>query len=251
MTPPVFIHPDLVSVEAGMTVTLDGDEGRHATKSMRLGPGDALTLVDGRGCRIEGAIASVSGTGADVLVTSRMDEPEPRPLFCVVQALPKADRGELAVELLTEIGVDVIVPWAARHCVTQWKGDRVDRGLRKWRDAAQAAGKQSRRARFPVVEGVASTSEVVSRVRQASLALVLHEDATTPIGSLALPPSGEVVIVVGPEGGISPDEREVLSEAGAHEVVLGPSVLRTSSAGMAAAAALLARSDRWSARMTP
>jgi len=252
VTPPVFVHPLPASTAPGAEIVLDGPEGRHAARALRVAVGETVIVVDGAGRRAVGTVLALGST-ADVTlrVDSLTDEPEPSPRITVVQALPKGDRGELAVELLTEVGVDVIVPWSARHCVTQWRGDRAERSWRKWQDAAIAAGKQARRPRFPVVEPLAGTPEVVERVRRAELALMLHEEATTPIGRIDLPPAGDVMIIVGPEGGLAPDEREALGAAGAREVVLGPSVLRTSSAGMAAAAALLARSARWDARMRP
>ncbi len=167
------------------------------------------------------------------------------PRIVVVQALPKGERGELAVELLTEIGADAIVPWAATRCVTQWKGERAERGQRRWADAAHAAAKQARRARFPEIRGLAGTAEVAGLVRAATLAMVLHETARAPISDLVLPPVGDVVVVVGPEGGLTDAELELLTASGATAVRLGPTVLRTSSAGIAAVAALLASSARW------
>lgn len=250
MTAPVFVLTDLSTTDS--VLELSGTEGRHAVSSLRLGVGEAVDLVDGIGRRVTGEIIEVSGREcARVRVIAVTDEPEPMPHITVVQALPKGERGELAVELLTEVGVDVIVPWAARNCVAQWRGERADRGLRKWTDAAQAAAKQARRARFPVVEPLASTADVVARLAEASVGLVLHETATAAIGSVATEGVRDFVLVVGPEGGIDPNELAAFSSAGAETVVLGPSVLRTSSAGMAGAAALLARTSRWDGRMAP
>lgn len=252
MTAPVFVVDDLDSAEPGHVIVLDGAEGRHAVASLRLGAGEAMALVDGRGRRADAVIESVdAGRTARLRILVVGDEPEPAPRITVVQALPKGERGELAVELLTEIGVDVIVPWAARNCVTQWKGERAQRGHRKWLDAAHAAAKQSRRARFPEVPDAASTADVLARVAGADLALLLHEEALEPLGSVVPPSVGDVVIVVGPEGGVAPDEAAALEAAGARAVRLGPTVLRTSSAGMAAAAVLLARTGRWDGRMHP
>ncbi len=248
MTAPVFVVPAaaLAAASVGAALRLDGPEGRHAVSVRRLGPGEQLDLVDGLGRRVTGIVtAVVDKQSLDVDVQSVDDEPVAQPRVTVVQALPKGDRGELAVELLTEIGVDAIVPWAAANCVTQWKGDRIERAHRRWADAAQAAAKQARRARFPVVEPLASTADVLARLGQASTALVLHEQARTSIADVAAPRSGELLLVVGPEGGLTAAERESLSEAGATEVRLGPSVLRTSSAGLAAVAALLAPTARW------
>ena len=253
MTAPVFVADpdDLASALVGGTVRLDGAEGRHAAAVVRVGAGDAVDLVDGRGRRARGIVEEVDGRSAIVIrVHSVRDDPDPGLRLTVVQALPKGDRGELAVELLTEVGVDAIVPWAAAHCIAQWRGERVDRGLRKWTDAAHAAGKQSRRARFPAVAGLASTEDVVGRIASASLALVLDEEADAPLAAVPLPSTGEVVVIVGPEGGLAASERAEFAAAGAHAVRLGPTVLRTSTAGMAAAAVILARTGQWSAPAT-
>lgn len=251
MTPPVFVLADLSSAVPGLLIELSGAEGRHAASALRLTAGERVAVVDGRGRRIDGEIIAVAGRDhVTVRVDVVTDEEEVPPRITVVQALPKGDRGELAVELLTEIGVDVIVPWSARNCVAQWRGERAERGLRKWQDAAHAAAKQSRRARFPVVESLATTSDVVARIGSANAALVLHESATRAIDS-ALGDVTDVVVVVGPEGGIDPQELAQFEEAGAQSVVLGPTVLRTSSAGIAAVAALLARTPRWDGRMAP
>ena len=252
MTPPVFVVPqaDLVEASVGTVVRVDGPEGRHAATVRRISAGERVTLVDGHGHRADGTVSSVSGKRAvDVTVETLALEPPPEPRIIAVQALPKGDRGELAVELLTEVGVDAIVPWSAEHCVTQWKGERVERGHRRWADAAHAAGKQARRSRFPEVEALASTAQVVDRVRGAARALVLHESAAAAIGDVVVPSAGEVLIIIGPEGGLSATELEQLTAAGAVAVRMGPTVLRTSSAGIAAVAALLSSSDRWSTRM--
>ena len=231
-------------------VRVDGPEGRHAATVRRIGVGERVALVDGQGRRADGTVSIVDGKQAIEVAVETLTLEEPaEPRIAVVQALPKGDRGELAVELLTEVGVDVIVPWSAEHCVTQWKGERAERGHRRWSDAARTAGKQARRCRFPVVEVLASTADVTDRARSAGVALVLHESATTAIGDVAVPDTGEVLVIVGPEGGLSASELEQFSASGAVAVRMGPTVLRTSSAGIAALAALLASSDRWSAPM--
>ncbi len=171
--------------------------------------------------------------------------PEPEPRLTVVQALPKGDRGELAVEVLTEIGVATIVPWAASRSVAVWRGERADRSLARWRATAREAAKQSRRAWFPRVEPLATTQDVCALVGGADLAVVLHEDAATPLASVTVPARGSVVVVVGPEGGLTGDEVAAFTASGADAVHLGAEVLRTSTAGVVAVAALLARTPRW------
>ena len=116
--------------------------------------------------------------------------------------------------------------------------------MRKWESVVLAATKQSRRARVPLVGALANQAGVIQRIEKSALAVVLHEEAALPLAGLELPPSGEVVLVVGPEGGISPDEIAAFVDAGALSVRLGAGVLRSSSAGPAALAVMSA-AGRW------
>ncbi|MEU9720976.1 16S rRNA (uracil(1498)-N(3))-methyltransferase [Streptomyces sp. NPDC047976] len=248
MTAPVFVVEE---VPAGPEFVLDGPEGRHAVSVKRLNPGEDVVLTDGRGRWAEGVVKAAEGKDRLVVtdLESVLEEPEPDVRITVVQALPKGDRGEVAVETMTETGVDAIVPWQASRCITQWRGDRGAKSLAKWRSTARESGKQSRRVRFPEVAEAMSTKQVAALLAQADLAVVLHEDRDTPSAALAtapLPEKGSVVLVVGPEGGVSPEELAVFAEAGAAPYRLGRSVLRTSTAGTAATAVLLARTGRWS-----
>ncbi|MFJ6099449.1 16S rRNA (uracil(1498)-N(3))-methyltransferase [Streptomyces sp. NPDC092359] len=247
MTAPVFV---VETVPGPGSFLLDGPEGRHAVSVKRLREGEELVLVDGRGRWA--ACAVLAAEDRDRL-TVRVDEvhedPEEQPRVTVVQALPKGDRGELAVETMTETGVDAIVPWAASRCVTQWKGDRGLKALGKWRSTAREAGKQSRRTRFPEVADPMTTKQVAALLAEADFAAVLHEDRAHPSRALAtagLPAKGSIVLVVGPEGGVSPDELAAFEAAGAKPYRLGRSVLRTSTAGTAATALVLGRTGRWS-----
>jgi 16S rRNA (uracil1498-N3)-methyltransferase len=231
----------------GGTVVLEGPEGRHAVSVRRLRPGEEIVLTDGAGTGVSGTVASVSGKDRlEVAVTSVRTEAEPRPRITVVQALPKGDRGELAVETMTETGTDVIVPWAASRCVTQWRGERGLKSLAKWRSTAREAGKQARRLRFPEVTEPTTTAGVAELLRGAALGVVLHEEGSVPLATAELPGDGGIVLVVGPEGGVAPQELEAFAEAGGRSCRLGPTVLRTSTAGTAATALLLARTGRWS-----
>lgn len=245
MTAPVFVVPP--ERMTGTRIVLDGPEGRHAVSVRRLRVGESVVLTDGAGTGAYGVVASVEGKDRlEVDVTEVRTEPEPRPRITVVQALPKGDRGELAVETMTEVGVDAVVPWAAARCVTQWRAERGAKALAKWRAAAREAGKQSRRLRFPEVAGLMTTRQVGGLLAGASFAAVLHEEGSEPLASVALPDDGDIVLVVGPEGGVAPEELAAFAEAGAKPYRLGPSVLRTSTAGVAAGALLLGRTGRWS-----
>lgn len=246
MTAPVFVVDE---VPGGAEYVLDGAEGRHAVSVKRLRAGEELVLTDGAGRWVPGTVAAAEGK--DRLVV-RLDgggvreEAVEQPRITVVQALPKGDRGELAVETMTETGVDAVVPWAAARCITQWKGERGLKALGKWRATAREAGKQSRRVRFPEVADLASTKQVAALLAGADLAAVLHEEgSSSPLATAPLPSAGHIVLVVGPEGGVSPEELAVFAEAGAKPFRLGRSVLRTSTAGTAAGALLLGRTGRW------
>ncbi|CAL9446388.1 16S rRNA (uracil(1498)-N(3))-methyltransferase [Streptomyces sp. enrichment culture] len=249
MTAPVFVVDSLTPRDLpGGEYVVDGPEGRHAVSVKRLRAGEDVVLTDGRGHWAEGVVKAAEGK--DRLVVAELDqvheEPPEQPRITVVQALPKGDRGELAVETMTEVGVDAIVPWAASRCITQWKGERGLKALGKWRATAREAGKQSRRVRFPDVADAATSKQVASLLADADFAAVLHESGDAPLSAAELPASGDIVLVVGPEGGVSPDELALFAEAGAHPYRLGCSVLRTSTAGTAATAALLTRTGRWS-----
>ncbi|MBH5334788.1 16S rRNA (uracil(1498)-N(3))-methyltransferase [Streptomyces pactum] len=248
MTAPVFV---VETVPGAGEYVLDGPEGRHAVSVRRLHAGEQVVLTDGEGAWAEGVVRAAEGKDRLVVDVTRgravAEEPSPR--ITVVQALPKGDRGEVAVETMTETGVDAIVPWTASRCITQWRGDRGAKSLAKWRATAREAGKQSRRVRFPRVYDAMSTKEVARLLAGADLAAVLHEDreaGSAPLATATLPAGGEIVLVVGPEGGVSPEELAVFAEAGAAPYRLGPSVLRTSTAGTAAVALLLGRTGRWS-----
>ncbi|NUR90636.1 MAG: 16S rRNA (uracil(1498)-N(3))-methyltransferase [Nonomuraea sp.] len=241
MTVPVFLAGDL----RGSEIVLDGPEGRHAATVRRLRAGERVDLTDGAGAVASCVVTEVMKDTLRLEVVARTSVPAPCPRIVVVQGLPKGDRGELAVEMMTEAGVDEIVPWSAGRSITQWKGDKVAKALGRWRATAREAGKQARRFHQPVVGDLVSTAQVAALLGGAALGVVLHEEASEALSGVALPAAGDVVVVVGPEGGISGEELTAFQAAGAVPVLLGPTVLRTSTAGVAAAAVLMARTGRW------
>jgi 16S rRNA (uracil1498-N3)-methyltransferase len=242
--PPVFlVEPGGAT---GPVITLSGPEGHHAATVRRLRPGERADVSDGAGTLAVCEVRSADRDGVVLEVTAVRTVPAPRPRLLVAQALPKGDRGELAVELMTEIGVDSVIPWTAERSIARWQGDRGARALAKWRSAAREAAKQSRRAWLPEVTEPASTAALAQRVSTGTgCAIVLEADAAARLHALALPDDGDILLIVGPEGGISPAERSALVRAGAIEARLGPTVLRTSTAGATAAAVLLSRTSRW------
>jgi len=243
--PLFFVAADrLAGVTAGSTVVLDGPEGHHGATVKRVGVGEQVLLADGVGHGAGAIVESVGPGELHLRVQAITLQPQPDSRLVLVQALAKGDRDEQAIEAATELGVDEVVPWQAARSVVIWRGERAARSLRKWESIVLAAAKQSRRTRVPVVSEPANHQAVIQRIGEASLALVLHEEASLSLAGLELPPSGDVVLIVGPEGGISPDELSVFVAAGAVMVRLGSNILRSSSAGPAALAVMSA-AGRW------
>ncbi|MCH9719431.1 MAG: 16S rRNA (uracil(1498)-N(3))-methyltransferase [Actinomycetia bacterium] len=247
MTPPVFLIPatDLAKVQAGDRFPVTGEEGRHGAAALRLRSGESVVLVDGDGRRVPATVADVTRDSFVVELATPHDEPPPALSITAVQALAKGDRADSAVEMMTEAGVDRIIPWSASRSIAVWKGERAERGLRRWNAVVRAASKQARRARFPQVAPLHNTDQLAELLGSAATALVLHESAEQPLSTVPLASIGELVLVVGPEGGISDDELDRFRTAGATPVRLGGSVLRTSTAGVVAAAVVMTRSGRW------
>jgi 16S rRNA (uracil1498-N3)-methyltransferase len=243
VTAPVFFA-DVGSAVVDDRIVLGGDEGRHAADVRRIRVGEPIDLTDGVGTLVHTVVDAARRGELTVVVSERIDVPVPAPRLTVVQALARGGRDEQAVESMTEVGVDHVVGWAAGRGVARW----TDRTQTKWLGVSRAAAKQSRRAWWPQISGPATTADVAELCRAAGLALVLHEQAEQPLTyALAARPrtgSSDIVVVVGPEGGIAEDELGVLRDAGGRFVRLGPTVLRSSTAGVAALAVICA-ATRW------
>ncbi|MCB2413314.1 16S rRNA (uracil(1498)-N(3))-methyltransferase [Demequina sp. TTPB684] len=249
MSAPVFLSPEVADAAVGDVVALRGAEARHAGTVQRRGVGERVDVVDGKGRRATGVITQVTTDRIDVAIDFVAVDRDPP--VTLVQALAKGGRDEQAVESATELGVTRIVPWAAARSIVQWKGPKVDKGRAAWESLALAATKQSRRALVPEVAPLVTTAQLVRDVESAvatgQRVLVLHEVAATALTSLTWARDDqEVWVIVGPEGGISDAEVEALTAVGAESVVLGPHVLRASSAGPAALAALAVLRGTWS-----
>ena len=246
MTLPLYLvdPPALDGVSVGVELELGGDEGRHAATVRRTRVGERLLVADGLGCRARAAVVEVARGGLLLRVEDVDSVAPPVPALVLVQALAKGGRDELAVETATELGVDAVVPWQAARSVVVWSGERGERSRRRWEQTVRAAAKQARRALVPEVRPTAGTRDLAEAAAGAHV-LVLHEDAELPLGRAPVPDAGELWVVVGPEGGVAPEELAELTGAGAVAVRLGPQVLRSSSAGAAALAVLSARLGRW------
>ncbi|TCD55082.1 16S rRNA (uracil(1498)-N(3))-methyltransferase [Alloscardovia theropitheci] len=221
--------------------TLPQPVAQHAIKSMRLSEGDQLQLCDGNGTRVLASIADT--TSALVRVESVSHDESPRVKLGLVQALAKSGRDEQAIEMATEIGVDTVIPWQSHRSIVQWKGNKAEKALGKWRDIVLAATEQSRRSFMPEVIAMKTSKQLVSwadeRIKERDIVLVLHQDATDTWGEFEAVASqasenSTIWVVVGPEGGISDEEVDALKNVGAHVCVIGHNILRASSAGSVA-----------------
>lgn len=243
-----LFYADVIPAVGG-TAVVDGDEGFHAATVRRIRPGEELVLSDGAGTVADCVVESADKRSLTARVLDRRTAPRPVPPVTVVQAIPKAERSELAIELATEAGADEFIAWQAARCMARWDGDRAEKGLRRWRAVAKSAARQSRRPYLPEVTGPLSTAALAGvigdRVGSGGIALVLHESATTPLRDISVAQSDSIVLVVGPEGGVADDERAALTSAGAVAVRLGPTVLRTSTAAAVALGALGVLTPRW------
>ncbi|GAB3128204.1 16S rRNA (uracil(1498)-N(3))-methyltransferase [Tsukamurella serpentis] len=236
----------------GRDYLLGGDEGRHAATVRRVRVGEELVLSDGAGGFARCTATAVDKSSVELNCTRTWTVPPASPQVVLVQALPKSDRSELAVELATEAGIDAIIPWQAARCVSRWDGgkggsSKADKGVARWRAVARAAAKQARRAYVPQIHDLVTTRELVSLLTSMDAnVVVLHEGSAVPFGEVDFSVTRTVVIVVGPEGGISPEELDALVGVGAQPALLGPTVLRTSTAAAVALGALGVMTNRWS-----
>ena len=238
MVEPLF-HKDSLVAEVGSLVELDGPEGKHAVQVRRMREGEAIQLSDGKGLRVRGTVAELSGSTLKLQVTEVIKEELPSRRITLVQALAKGDRDELAIQAATELGATGIIPWQASRSISRWDGPKIAKGQARWQQIVSEAAKQSLRAYTPEVKNIVDTKELVDLVSSFDLVLVLDTSATATVAGVGIPSSGSIALVVGPEGGIEQSELDALRASGAKLVSLGANVLRTSTAGPALIAALM------------
>ena len=238
MVEPLF-HKDNLVAEVGSLVELDGPEGKHAVQVRRMRQGEAIQLSDGKGLRVRGTVAQLTGSTLKLEVLEVIKEEMPSRRITLVQALAKGDRDELAIQAATELGVMSISPWQASRSISRWDGPKISKGQARWQQIVSEAAKQSLRAFTPEVKNIVDTKELAALVSSFDLVLVLDTSATMSIEEAGIPSSGSIALVVGPEGGLEQSELDALEAAGAKLVSLGANVLRTSTAGPALIAALM------------
>lgn len=251
MTLPVFrIAPDDMKVDPGAVITVNGSEGRHAVTVKRLRVGEKLMLGDGQGTLAICRVTDIDGKNTlRATVDGVKTVPRQKPPVTIVQGIPKGDAADLAVDLCTEAGADCIIPWQASRCVAQWSGAKKEKGRNKWRKTAIEAAKQSRRAWDPEIKPIATLDDIVALVsetqRASGVVAILHESARMTLETLPFNRAKSIVLIVGPEGGITKDELTALETAGGQAVIMGPTVLRSAAAGAVALGAMGVLTERW------
>ncbi|MGM7665585.1 16S rRNA (uracil(1498)-N(3))-methyltransferase [Microbacterium sp. A93] len=238
-----FLVESSSATAVGDVVSLTGAEAKHAAVVRRLRVGESVTIGDGSGVWLEGTVTDVSASRVDVKVTERTEQDPPAIRLLLAQALAKGDRDELAVQASCELGVDEIVPWQASRSISRWEGPKAVKGRDRWASIVREAAKQAHRSWVPEVSSPLTSAQLIARSAGQRM-LVLEPTATTKLSSIRAD-ERDILLVVGPEGGISPEELSRFDEAGAERVRLGDTVLRTSTAGPAAIAVLSAALGRW------
>lgn len=258
MSNPIFFAEpsELAALNVGDSYSLAGAEGRHAVTVKRITAGESIDLCDGEGLRLVCTATDAAAGVLQVMVDQAVREPVPEFELVLVQALAKGDRDELAIEMATELGVDGVVPWQAERSIVRWKADKAAKGLAKWRNVVSTAAKQARRSRIPWVGELVGTAALLKMIEAADLSLILHEEARASVRqnlddwlANSQPGSGDVprriLMIVGPEGGMSAGEVDAFVAAGARRSLLGRHVLRSSTAGPAAVVLLSDQLGRW------
>jgi 16S rRNA (uracil1498-N3)-methyltransferase len=238
MVEPLFHNDNLKDALKGSVVELTGPEAKHAITVRRMRVSEAIQLSNGEGLRVKGNIEEIAGNSLSVLVSEVIQEPLPDRQLVLVQALAKGDRDELAIQAATELGITEVIPWQAARSISRWDGAKQLKGQERWQLIVNEASKQSLRAYNPKVHGILESKALAKAFAEFDLVLVLDTTATSLLSSVKLPEQAKIALVVGPEGGIEQSELDLFVSSGAKLISLGASVLRTSTAGMAAVAAI-------------
>jgi 16S rRNA (uracil1498-N3)-methyltransferase len=245
MVEPMFSKIMSGEIQIGSLIQLDGPEAKHAISVRRMRVGEDIQLSNGTGLRVRGEIKHIRPNLVEIQVTESLQETNPEVMVTLVQALAKGDRDELAIQAATELGVYSVIPWEADRSISKWIGLKEEKAVARWQTIVTEAAKQSLRSFTPIVKPAVATLGLSQLVSEFDSVLILDPTAEQGLGSLEFSQPQSLAIVVGPEGGITPQELEQLESAGAKRVRLGQSILRTSTAGVAAIAAIMAKTNPW------
>jgi 16S rRNA (uracil1498-N3)-methyltransferase len=235
----LFFVDDLPTT-VGATYEFDSEDAFHAIKVLRIAAGEIFNLSDGAGAWARVSVNNVNKKSMTVTVLESGFEEALSEQFTIVQAIPKGDRIKESIEMSTEGGVDRIVMWKAARSI-----GRADEKIEKLQSTAREASKQSRRFRIPQVSGVATTDHVVDEIAKSDLAFVFHESVTSSISHAVTKGAKKVLIIIGPEGGLTDEEVSTFAAAGAKVVLMGRPILRSAHAGLAAMASVNTALSVW------
>ena len=235
----LFFVDDLPTT-VGSIYEFNNDDAFHAIKVLRIEAGEIFNLSDGKGSWSKVSVENVNKKSMTVKVLEIGHQEALDTSFTIIQAIPKGDRIKESIELSTEGGADRIVMWKASRSIGRSE-DKLD----KLQLTAREASKQSRRFSIPQISGVASTNDVIDEIAKADLALVFHESATSQLSTAVAKGAKKVVIIIGPEGGLTDSEVSDFAAAGAKVVLMGRPILRSAHAGLAALAAVNTALSIW------
>lgn len=225
-------------------IILSDDEAHHAIKVRRTNIGEKIFVTDGDGLVVEALVTKIGpGNRLEAQVLNKQNQINQSPIICVAQAIAKGDRADLSIELLTEVGVDQIIPWQANRCISKLE-DKSDKLIQKWQNTSRESTKQSRRAFVPQILDLVTTSQLVNLFNNYEKVVILDPDSDNKFIDTVKSVTRNVLLVIGPEGGIDDSEMQSFKVANANFASLGNSILRTSSAGAISSAILLANT-KW------
>jgi 16S rRNA (uracil1498-N3)-methyltransferase len=222
-------------------IEVGGDEAHHGVNVLRLKHSEEVKISDGVGSWGIGKVSQLSKKSFTVEISDRGFEHSPKQRVLVVQAILKNDANKEAVDFLTQVGADEIIPWQSQHSI----GKIDDKSFSKWHSAARESSRQSRRVRIPAIVNVHSTESLISKIKGLQNIFVLHESAENRLSQIEINQEVDVILIVGPEGGLSEIEVNTFVDAGAKVVRLGESVLRAANAGAAAVSVVMSRTGKW------
>lgn len=241
---PRFFKSMTVPAVTGDTILIEGQDAVHLQKSLRLRVGDAVLVCDGRSTEYDTVITAFDSDGAHLRVTAvRASQAEPTLKLTLYQGLPKGDRLEWIIQKAVELGVTDIVPVEMSRSIAKI-GDKADKKAKRWQTIADEAASQSGRGILPAVHAPVRFREILPMLADTP-SVVCYEGGGEPFPSLITPDQTRLALIIGPEGGIAPEEIKALLHVGVKAATLGPRILRCETAPVAAIAAAMALSGNW------
>lgn len=232
---PRFFVPSL----EGDTILLSGEDGRHIARSLRCREGDSIELCDGRGADALGIISAIAGDTVTVTLEERRPSRSELPCFVTLyQALPKGDKLDLIVQKAVELGVSAIVPVLTSRCISRPDDKTMGKKRERLGKIAREAAGQSGRGVLPEIRPLLPYRAALAEMAKAPCSILFYEKATRPLGEALASRPREISLLVGAEGGFSPEEAQAAEEAGLAVCTMGPRILRCETAPLYALSAI-------------